>query len=67
MTIQELAALPLDKRLEVAKKIAESTIMSYEEVRCRLETALHCWMTRVYELPIVVAEILVELDRVKEV
>lgn len=67
MTIEEYYDLPPGKRREVAKKITRSTIMSYSEVRRRLSSARAMFATHAYELPIEAAQILVKLDRIKEI
>lgn len=67
MTIHEFTNLPLDERYEVARKIAQTTILPIQEVERRLSLAVAAFEARQYELPIVVAQILVELDRIKEI
>ncbi|GEM_PF-6609327 len=71
MSIEEFYNLSNAEKVEVAKKIAQTTIMSYAEVKERLSAALTVY--GIYKenpadmLPTVpMAQILVELDRIKE-
>ena len=72
MSIEEFYNLSHSERDKVAKKIAQTTIMSYAEVSnrlfhaCRMYHAFHKIPFELLKERPAMAQILVELDRIKE-